>query len=64
MNKEELRKSCERLYNDIDFCINDLIAGRVNKDEMQEAKALFQMESFMVATMQQLNCIIDYLKEN
>lgn len=65
MNMEltKLRQSTQELYNDIDSCITDLINARTpgKKDEDGERKALFRMEGLMVATLQQLSCILDVL---
>lgn len=59
----KLKQSTQELYNDIDSCITDLINARTpgKKDEDGERKALFRMEGLMVATLQQLSCIIDAL---
>jgi hypothetical protein len=61
----ELIKSTKRLYNDIDSCITNLLNARIpgKKDEDSEGKALFHMEGLMVATLQQLDCIIDSLQQ-
>lgn len=63
MELVKLRQSTQELYNDIDSCITDLINARIpgKKDEDGERKALFRMEGLMVATLQQLSCIIDAL---
>ena len=63
MELVKLRQSTQELYNDIDSCITDLINARTpgKKDEDGERKALFRMEGLMVATLQQLSCIIDAL---
>ena len=63
MELVKLRQSTQELYNDIDSCITDLINTRTpeKKDEDGERKALFRMEGLMVATLQQLSCIIDAL---
>jgi len=63
MELVKLRQSTQELYNDIDSCITDLINARTpgKKDEDGEMKALFRMEGLMVATLQQLSCIIDAL---
>lgn len=65
MELVKLRQSTQELYNDIDSCITDLINARTpeKKDEDGERKALFRMEGLMVATLQQLSCIEDYLGE-
>lgn len=64
MELVKLRQSTQELYNDIDSCITDLINARTpgKKDEDGEMKALFRMEGLMVATLQQLSCILDALR--
>lgn len=61
MELAKLRQTTQELYNDIDFCITDLINARTpgKKDEDGERKALFRMEGLMVATLQQLACILE-----
>ena len=59
----ELIKSTKGLYNDIDSCIDELIKARVGHNQENEGKALFRMEGLMVATLQQLDCIIDSLQQ-
>lgn len=55
---DNLKDSTVELYNEIDECIDNLISTRKNRKD--ESEALFKMESLMVATLQQLTCIIDY----
>lgn len=64
MELVKLRQSTQELYNDIDSCITDLINTRTpgKKDEDGERRALFRMEGLMVATLQQLSCILDALR--
>lgn len=57
----ELVKSTKQLYNDIDACIDDLLDARFNGNESEEHLALCKMESLLVDTLQQLDCILDYL---
>lgn len=59
----ELIKSTKGLYNDIDSCIDELLKARFDHNQENEGKALFRMEGLMVATLQQLDCIIDSLQE-
>lgn len=59
----ELIKSTKGLYNDIDSCIDELLKARVGHNQENEGKALFRMEGLMVATLQQLDCIIDSLQQ-
>ena len=64
MELVKLRQSTQELYNDIDSCITGLINARTpgKKDEDGERRALFRMEGLMVATLQQLSCILDALR--
>ena len=66
MELTKLKQTSQELYNDIDSCITDLIKARTSgkKDEDIERKALFRMEGLMVATLQQLSCIIDALSSD
>ena len=59
MELVKLRQSTQELYNDIDSCIDELLAARKTKDENGEGRALFRMEGLMVATLQQLACILE-----
>lgn len=59
MELVKLRQSTQELYNDIDSCIDELLAARKMKDENGEGRALFRMEGLMVATLQQLACILE-----
>ncbi len=61
MELVKLRQSTQELYNDIDSCIDELLDARKAKNENGEGRALFRMEGLMVATLQQLSCIIDAL---
>lgn len=63
MEKKDIIISSEILYRDIDKCISDLLQARAYNDPIQEEGARIRMESLMVSTMQQLDCIIDHLKE-
>lgn len=63
MKKKDIILSTTILRNDIHKCLSDLVSARVNRDRIQEEGALFKMESLMVSSEQQLDCIIDYLKE-
>lgn len=63
MNKKDIILSTTILRNDIQKCLSDLIEARMYQDNIQEEGALFKMESLMVSSAQQLDCIIDYLKE-
>ena len=63
MEKKDIITSTTILRNDIQKCLFDLIDARLHRDPIQEYGALFKMESLMVSATQQLDCIIDYLKE-
>lgn len=63
MKKEDIITSATILRNDIHKCLSDLVSARLNRDCMQEGGALFRMESLMVSAEQELDCIVDYLKE-
>ena len=63
MNRKDIITSATILRNDIHKCLSDLVSARLNRDRMQEDGALFRMESLMVSAEQELDCIIDYLKE-
>lgn len=60
---ERIRKEIRTLYNEIDSCIDELLKARTDKDTEAEGKALFKMEGLMVATLQDLSCIEDYLEK-
>lgn len=60
---EKIRKEINILYSDIDTCISELVKARTDKDSEAEGKALFKMEGLMVATLQDLSCIEDYLEK-
>lgn len=62
MDTKNIIISSEILYRDIDKCISDLLQARKEHDPIQEEGVRIRMESLMVGTMQQLDCIIDYLK--
>lgn len=57
--REELLKETEYLYSDIDLCIDMLVSSRLKKDKDDEKKALLDMESIMVRTLQHLQCILE-----
>ena len=63
MEKKDIITSATIMRNDIQKCLFDLIDARLNRDTIQEDGALFKMESLMVSSAQQLDCIIDYLKD-
>lgn len=63
MTKKDIITSTIILRNDIQKCLSDLIDARLNRDSTQEDVASFKMESLMVSSAQQLDCVIDCLKE-
>lgn len=60
-NREQLINELAKLRDDIDQCIGDIVHSRLKKDSQAEGKAIFRMEVLMVATLQDLDCTIDYL---
>lgn len=60
-NREQLINELAKLHDDIDQCIGDIVHSRLKKDTQAEGKAIFRMEVLMVATLQDLDCTIDYL---
>lgn len=60
--KDRLLTSTHRLCQDIDKCISNLIAARKYKDG-RDREYLMQMERLMVASLQQFNCVINYLNK-
>lgn len=56
-----LLKSTERLQANIDRCISQLVKAREYHDTIAEQGALFEMESLMVSTVQQLQCVMDHI---
>lgn len=56
-------ESTQQLYNDIDKCVDKLLQSRRRYDTKQEMDSVIEMESLMVATLQQLQCVLDHLKE-
>ena len=61
--KQELRKSSEELYAEIDRCLEYLISARINKNVLEEIRVYTRMETLMVGTMQHLRYVIDRLDE-
>lgn len=57
----KLLLSVSTLYSNIDSCIGDLVKARLNKDTELEGRACLQMESLMVASAQELTCVMDFL---
>ena len=64
MKTKDIIDSNNALYNDINNVIDKLLKARINKDVIQEQKAYVEMESLMVATLQQLSVNNDFLLEN
>ena len=61
--KEKALTSTKSLYNDINNCISLLLKGRSNKNKDVEGQALSEMERLMCSTLQQLDCLIDYIND-
>lgn len=60
--KDRLLLSTNKLYQDIDKCISNLVEARMYKDG-RDQEYLLQMESLMVTSLQQFGCVIDFLQE-
>lgn len=56
--ENELIDSTKQLRIKIEECIDKLIKGRKTHDKEKEGMTYSEMESLMVATMQQLDCLI------
>ena len=66
MNEEQIKRLLKSTYDlgrDIDNCIIKLIYYRSISNKEEEYIAHSHMESLMVATMQQLDCLTDTIKE-
>ena len=64
MTKQEILDDVSELYSRIDGCISALITARLNKDDCAEADAIFEMETLIVDSQQELSLIKDYLEGN
>lgn len=60
---KDLLKETEKLYFEIDSCIDNIVGSRLRKDEIREQQALLNMESIMCRALQYLQCILDFYKE-
>ena len=56
--ENELIDSTKQLRIKIEECIDKLLEGRKTHDKEKEGMTYSEMESLMVATMQQLDCLI------
>lgn len=56
--ENELINSTKQLRIDIEGCIDQLLEGRKEHNKEKEGMAYSKMESLMVATIQQLDCLI------
>ena len=67
MTKEELDKKIAEAKKKSEVLsqeqIDELLKARVGHNQENEGKALFRMEGLMVATLQQLDCIIDSFQQ-
>lgn len=61
--KKDIIMESKQLYGEINSCITDLVNARIAKNLYNEGRAIFKMEGLMVATMQHLGCVIDFLEE-
>ena len=61
--KEKALTSTKSLYKDISDNITLLLKGRSNKNKDVEGQALSEMERLMCSTLQQLDCLIDYIND-
>ncbi|MGN0929939.1 MAG: hypothetical protein ACI4N3_04840 [Alphaproteobacteria bacterium] len=65
-NKETFKKIHSLnndLYAQIDSCIDDIVLSRLHQERDVEARAMFEMESLMVCTLQHLGWINQELEE-
>lgn len=62
MTKQEVLDDISSLYFRIDGCISALIAARLSKDDCAEADAIFEMETLLVDSQQELSFLRDYIK--
>lgn len=60
--ENELIDSTKQLRIKIEECIDKLIKERKTHDKEKEGMAYSEMESLMVATMQQLDCLINRIE--
>lgn len=66
MEKEQIERLIKSTYDlgrDIDNCIIKLIYYRSISNDKEEYIAHLHMESLMVSTMQQLDCLTDTIKK-
>lgn len=61
--KKDIIRESKQLYGEINSCITDIVNARIAKNLYNEGRAIFKMEGLMVATMQHLGCVIDFLEE-
>ena len=54
----EFLEESQRLYNEIDKCIEDLVYSRLKRDEGMEKMAISKMERLLVGTQQHLSWIL------
>lgn len=59
---KKLRETTEMLAEDINKCMDKLVNARVSQDSKSEDEALEWMECLMAASIQQLQCISEFLK--
>ena len=61
--RKMLSKSCEVLYRDMDLLVTKLLQARREHNESLERSVHILMEGMVCASMQQLRCVMDYLKD-
>lgn len=59
MTKQEVLNDMSSLCFRIDGCISALITARLNKDDVSEADAIFEMETLVVDCQQELSFLIE-----
>jgi hypothetical protein len=62
--KREVLNSIEKLYDDIDGCITNIVRSRLTKDTELEGRSLFHMEGLIVASQQELSFLHQYINDN
>lgn len=62
MRQRQLIETTKLLRSDIDDCITKLCNARLEGDKHREQEQACRMEQLMVATLQQLDCINEFIK--
>ena len=58
-DSQKIKSEFQKLYNEIDVCINSLVWARRLHDDTAETRAHEQMEKLMVATQQEISWMLD-----